>query len=34
MSLRIFLAVLLGTGVGYFFLSPEISSSIGIIIDI
>ncbi|WMM23260.1 lysine exporter LysO family protein [Tissierella sp. MB52-C2] len=34
MSLRIFFAVLLGTGVGYFFLSPKISSSIGIIIDI
>lgn len=34
MSLKIFLAVLLGTGVGYFFLPATISSSIGIIIDI
>ncbi|CAK7054032.1 hypothetical protein CIW83_07405 [Tissierella sp. P1] len=34
MSLKIFLAVLLGTGVGYFFLPPTISSSIGTIIDI
>lgn len=34
MSLKIFMAVLLGTGVGYFFLPPTISSSIGTIIDI
>lgn len=34
MSLKIFLAVILGTGVGYFFLPPTISSSIGTIIDI
>jgi len=34
LSLKIFLAVLLGTGVGYFFLPPTISSSIGTIIDI
>lgn len=34
MSLKIFLAVLLGTGAGYFFLPPTISSSIGTIIDI
>lgn len=34
MSLKIFLAVILGTGVGYFFLPPNLSSSIGIIIDI
>lgn len=34
MSLKIFLAVILGTATGYFFLPPTISSSIGIIIDI
>lgn len=34
MSLRIFLAVILGTFTGYFFLSPSISSSIGVLIDI
>ncbi len=34
MSLKIFMAVLLGTGVGYFFLPSAISSSIGTIIDI
>lgn len=34
MSLKIFFAVLLGTGVGYFFLPPSFSSNIGIIIDI
>lgn len=34
MSLKIFMAVLLGTGVGYFFLPPTISSNMGIIIDI
>lgn len=34
MSLKIFLAVLLGTGAGYFFLPDTFSSSIGVIIDI
>ncbi|HAE91121.1 MAG TPA: hypothetical protein DCG60_00490 [Tissierella sp.] len=34
MSLRIFISVLLGIGVGYFFLPSTISSSMGIIIDI
>ncbi len=34
MSLRIFISVLLGIGVGYFFLPYTISSSMGIIIDI
>ncbi|WP_313756413.1 lysine exporter LysO family protein [Tissierella sp.] len=34
MSLRIFIAVLLGTGIGYFFLPSTISSSMSIIIDI
>ena len=34
MSLKIFLAVLLGTGAGYFFLPDTFSSSIGMIIDI
>lgn len=34
MSLKIFLAVILGTGMGYFFLPPELSSSIGMVIDI
>jgi len=34
LSLRIFISVLLGIGVGYFFLPSTISSSMGIIIDI
>lgn len=34
MSLKIFLSVILGTALGYFFLPETISSSIGIIIDI
>ncbi|MDR7856003.1 lysine exporter LysO family protein [Tissierella sp.] len=34
LSLKIFLAVLLGTGAGYFFLPDTFSSSIGVIIDI
>lgn len=34
MSLKIFLAVILGTGVGYFFLPQNLSSSIGMVIDI
>lgn len=34
MSLKIFIAVILGTGVGYFFLPQNLSSSIGMVIDI
>ncbi|WP_353096717.1 lysine exporter LysO family protein [Tissierella praeacuta] len=34
MSLKIFIAVLLGAGAGYFFLPSTISSNMGIIIDI
>lgn len=34
MSLKIFLAVILGTGVGYFFLPQNLSSGIGMVIDI
>lgn len=34
MSLKIFIAVILGTGVGYLFFPPSLSSSIGTIIDI
>lgn len=34
MSLKIFIAVILGTGVGYFFLPQNLSSSIGMFIDI
>lgn len=34
MSLKIFLSVILGTGIGYLFLPATISSNIGIIIDI
>lgn len=34
MSLKIFIAVILGTGVGYFFLPQNLSSSIGMVIDV